>query len=323
MPLLRCAPCIFGGALLAALPAPTGARARTPQSAPFSTLSISNRTRLIVVAPHPDDELLGAGGLMQRVVSSGGALLVIYLTDGDGYPEGVQAQDHVALPTADDFRDYGKRRQHEARDALEALGLGSYSFRFLGFPDGGLCRLTTTYWSERAASFRSPFTRLDRPPRSEIVVPDTRYRGEDLTQELATLIDRFQPTAVLVPRREDQHPDHCAAWLFVADALGDVARVRPQLRIDLLTYIIHYDGWPFDVGGPQMPPPHLGGGVSGWIRLPLTDRELARKRAALKKYESQMHVMRWFLEGFARTNETFSRPAAPHVVLPVRRSPCC
>jgi len=36
-----------------------------------------------------------------------------------------------------------------------------------------------------------------------------------------------------------------------------------------------------------------------------------------------MHVMRWFLESLARSNEVFSRPAPTLVVLPTRRSPCC
>ena len=287
-------------------------------------LPISRDTRLMVVAPHPDDEILAAGGLMQRVRAAHGSIRVVYLTDGDGYPEGVEAEDHVTTPTASDYRGYGRHRRHEAREALAALKLGSYAFTFLSFPDGGLCVLMSRYWSDRKAAYRSPFTRLDRPPRSEMIVPNTEYRGEDLTQELAQVIDDFHPTMIVFPRKEDQHPDHCAAWFFVADALSDVERVRPDIHVDLLNYIIHFDGWPFQDNNPALePPPGLRGGVSGWIKLPLTKAELAAKREALKKYQTQMLVMSWFIEGFARTNELFSRPAPPHVVLPMRRSPCC
>ena len=56
-------------------------------------------TRLLVIAPHPDDEVLGAGGLMQRVHATGGAVRVVYLTDGEGYPEGVMESDHTLKPT--------------------------------------------------------------------------------------------------------------------------------------------------------------------------------------------------------------------------------
>jgi LmbE family N-acetylglucosaminyl deacetylase len=311
------------GALLTLRPDTDASVRNGPPRAAVPALSITRETRLLVIAPHPDDEMLAAAGLIQRVHAAHGAVRVVYLTDGDGYPEGVEAEDHVAAPTADDYRGYGRRRRREARDALDVLKVGDYAFTFLSFPDGGLSRLMTTYWSERRAAYRSPFTRLDRPPRSEMLVPNTEYRGEDLTQELAKVIAGFRPTTILVPRKEDQHPDHCASWFFVADALGDVQRVHPERRVDLLNYIVHFGGWPFGDEAPRLPPPPgLRGGVSGWIEFPLTPAELGAKRAALQKYESQMHVIRWFLDGFARENEIFSRPARPHVALPFRRSPC-
>src|SRR4029077_11597995 len=86
------------------------------------TLDVSPGTRLLVVAPHPDDETLGAGGLMARVHETGGRVNVVYLTDGDGYPEGVQSEGHIESPAAMDYRGYGRRRRSEARNALLALG---------------------------------------------------------------------------------------------------------------------------------------------------------------------------------------------------------
>src|SRR5437763_13071541 len=50
---------------------------------------LPDATRLMLVAPHPDDDMLGAGGLMQRVLETGGTVRVVYLTDGDGDAEGV------------------------------------------------------------------------------------------------------------------------------------------------------------------------------------------------------------------------------------------
>ena len=91
-----------------------------------------------------------------------------------------------------------------------------------------------------------------------------------------------------------------------------------------MNYIVHYNNWPFnDERAALRPPPGLRGGASGWIRLPLTPDEVRAKRAALRRYQTQMHAMRSFLESFARSNEVFSRPAAVRVVLPTKRSPCC
>ena len=136
---------------------------RQPAHTPPPTLEVPPETRLLVIAPHPDDETLAAGGLMQRVHESGGHVNVVYLTDGDGYPEGVQSEGHVESPSASDYRGYGRQRRREARDALAALGLDRASHTFLSFPDGGLCKLTRTYWSERRTAFRSPPTTTSSP----------------------------------------------------------------------------------------------------------------------------------------------------------------
>ena len=62
------------------------ARAATAHSSPSPrrTLEVPERLHLLVVAPHPDDEALGAAGLMQRVQARQGQVSVAYLTSGDG-----------------------------------------------------------------------------------------------------------------------------------------------------------------------------------------------------------------------------------------------
>lgn len=316
----------IAAALAAVPPAVSAARgALTPGAAarvPL-TFDVPAATRLLVIAPHPDDEVLSGAGLMQRVHEGRGTIRVVYLTNGEGYPEGVRVEEHHQLPTPADYRDYGRRREREARTALEALKIGDYTTTFLSFPDGGLGKLMRAYWSERRVPYRSPYTRRNRPPPSKVLIRATEFRGEDLTLELARIIGDFRPTMILAPRKEDQHVDHCAAWYFTADALSDVTRVDPEFSADLVTYIVHYYSWPFEDDGPRLdPPPNLGGGASGWLRLPLSRAEALAKSVALKRYRTQMHVMAWFLDGFARSNEIFSRPPAPRLVLPNRRAVC-
>lgn len=294
------------------------------QTAERPVLVADADTKLLVVAPHPDDETLSAGGFMQQVRVAGGQVRVVYLTDGDGYPEGVRTEDHVDSPTPADYRGYGLTRKNEARAALAELGINKSALTFLSFPDGGLPQLMRRYWSERRAAFRSPYTRMIRPPKGDIIVAATEYRGEDLTQELAQTIGDYRPSLIFVPRKEDQHGDHCAAWFFLMDALGDVERVTPDYSPTVINYIIHWYSWPFeDESSPELvPPPGLRGGASGWIKVPLTRDQTRAKRAAIRRYRTQVLMMRWFLDGFARSNEVFSRPAPSRVVLPARRNPC-
>jgi len=288
------------------------------------SLSAVADTRLVVFAPHPDDEVLAAGGLIEQVRAAGGTVRVVYITSGDSYTDSVRVEQHIGgQPTGANYRAYGHQREFEARAALRILGVGAWSLTFLGFPNDGLTRLMSTYWSERHAAYRSPYTRQRRPAQSESFIPDTEYRGEDLTQELAEIIGDFKPTIILVPRPEDQHADHCATWFFVADALGDVQRVQPRFRTDLVNYIVHYNSWAVEDEDLILKPPEdLDDGVSGWLSVPLTDREVSAKRDAVHTYKSQMAAMDWFLEGFVRRNEVFSRPPLPRVSLPIANSVC-
>lgn len=284
---------------------------------------MSSTTRLLVIAPHPDDETLGAGGLMQRVGVAGGQVRIVYLTDGDGFPEGVKVHDRITHPTAADYRGYGELRKHEAEQAIASLALGPHELTFLGFPDGGLSGLMTKYWSSRRPPFQSPYTRQHRPAASEAVTGDPHYRGEDLTQELARVFGAFRPTMIVVPRKEDQHPDHCAASYFTDDAVADVTRVEPMFHVDIVNYLVHYDDWTWVNNSETLAAPEgLDGGASGWIGWPLSTQEREHKHAALMRYESQMHVMSWFLHTFARANELFSRPAPTRTLLPLQRNPC-
>ena len=80
--------------------------------------------RVLVFAPHADDEVFGCGGLLAFHASRGDAVRVVVVTDGaGGDPAGLEA-------------DIAKTRQRESRAAGAELGVLDY--RFLGFPDGRL-----------------------------------------------------------------------------------------------------------------------------------------------------------------------------------------
>ncbi|MCU1396355.1 MAG: acetylglucosaminylphosphatidylinositol deacetylase [Ilumatobacteraceae bacterium] len=80
--------------------------------------------RLVVVSPHPDDETLGAGGLIATAVQRGLPVTVLAVTDGE------------AASPAPDLADV---RAAELAGALGTLGpAGSIEHRRLRFPDGAL-----------------------------------------------------------------------------------------------------------------------------------------------------------------------------------------
>jgi LmbE family N-acetylglucosaminyl deacetylase len=149
-------------------------------------LTISTATRLMVVAPHPDDESLAAAGLIQRVVSAGGEVRVILMTSGDAFAEGVETAEGITHPRPRDYRDYGKTREQESLAAMATL-TGSPRVSFLGFPDAGLCQIAARYLETRRA-FESPHTDRTSPLPSEQVIRGVRYRGEDIRRELERVL---------------------------------------------------------------------------------------------------------------------------------------
>lgn len=267
---------------------------------------ISGSTHLLVFSPHPDDETLGASGLIQRVLEAGGKVKVVFMTSGDGFPEGVETENHITHPTAKDYRKYGLERREESLKADAELGVRPQDIIFLGFPDGGLTYLRLKFRAHPLA-FRSPFTRESRPPLFECIIPDTNYTGLALTREVERIIVDFRPTVVATTPLEDQHPDHNATYYFIRDTLKRVNAKHPGIQPRFFTFLVHYGQWPIGQGagsGARLNPPD-GFPLNGrnWITLPLKPEEVTRKRKAILEYHSQMLVMGRFLLSFARSNE--------------------
>lgn len=91
-------------------------------------LDLADVERLLVVAAHPDDESLGAGGLLARASERGISVRVVIASDGEG--------SHPDSPTHAPER-LTEIRRREALDAAALLG-GSIEVEQLGLPDGGL-----------------------------------------------------------------------------------------------------------------------------------------------------------------------------------------
>jgi len=82
---------------------------------------------VLVVAPHPDDEVLGVGGLMTLLRGFGVPVSVLAVTDGDG--------SHPSSPTVTPER-LVELRAAERHAALGELGLDGVTVHRLGIPDG-------------------------------------------------------------------------------------------------------------------------------------------------------------------------------------------
>ena len=95
-----------------------------------------NESRVLVIAPHSDDEVVGCGGVIARHVRSGSLVDVVFMTDGrrgDGelFTSGLVKMERIRRQDA-----LIETRKREARAA--AVVLGTHALHFLGLPDGAL-----------------------------------------------------------------------------------------------------------------------------------------------------------------------------------------
>jgi len=290
---------------------------------PKKELQVPPNVRLMVFAPHPDDETLGAGGLIQRVRAAGGRVRVVFVTNGDGYVDAVKVESRKTHAQARDFIEYGQRRHDEALRAVQDIGLQTNDAIFLGFPDDGIDDLWAAHWSEDRP-YVSPYTRFARPPYKDSLSRQVEYAGSDLKGEITRTLRAFRPTWVVLPDPRDRHPDHCTTGVFVLDALRELRQEPGDWfdRTQAFTYLVHYPDYPASAAWiKEIEGAGVGGSLtagrvlnaSPWLTLPLTPAELAGKQRAIAAYQTQVQAMKPFLAQFLRGFELFGELDAKQV----------
>ncbi|HWN25240.1 MAG TPA: PIG-L family deacetylase, partial [Candidatus Sulfotelmatobacter sp.] len=152
--------------------------------------AFTSRSRLLLFAPHPDDESLACSILLQRAVRAGAVVRVIYVTNGDDNPWPQRVLERKWRLNATDRRRWGRLRRTEALAALRVLGVNGSAARFLGLPDQ---KLTAILMCDCQSA-------LDR---------------------FAAIIADWGSTDLLVPSISDTHPDHSALAVMLRLVLSE------------------------------------------------------------------------------------------------------
>lgn len=146
--------------------------------------------RTLVVAPHPDDESLGCGGMIARLAELKRATHTLFVTDG-----GASHPQSAAWPR----ERLAAQREAEAAEALARLGAGDHPRSFMRLPDAGMPGEGTSRW-------------------------------RDASRSVVDILSAFQPDLVLLPWRRDPHRDHRDSWRLVTAALAMADQRPMQLE---------------------------------------------------------------------------------------------
>ncbi|MCX8069886.1 MAG: PIG-L family deacetylase [Thermodesulfovibrionales bacterium] len=177
------------------------------QIVPYKT-SLPKGNRVLILAPHPDDETFGCGGTLLQLIEMNKSINVIFLTSGDkADPNHIANQIKHGKPH---ITDYSLMREDEAKLALNLLKITDYTF--LRYPDREL---------------------------------EKNYN--QIYKELAILIAQYRPDTIYTPSPIELNPDHRISAKIALNLQRNITNLKvvfyevtTPLRPNLLVNISQY-----------------------------------------------------------------------------------
>lgn len=258
--------------------------------------------RVLIIAPHIDDETIGAAGYAMAAAGAGASVSVVYLTAGDDNIVAAAIEDRTLWPRARDYLHEGAQRIEEGKKATLLLGISN--LYFLGYPDRGLEEMIRN--PDRIVEGRG--TRRRHVPYPQALSPGAAHTLANLLRDARRVAALTRPTILITTVEFDEHPDHRAA-ATIGRTLASEMRPSPRL----LRYLVHARGFPephrLAVHQPLLPPARFRG--HDWAFFPIDAASEEKKRRACELYTSQWAdpVVRELMEAFIRRNEVFLVPS--------------
>ncbi|WP_407570365.1 PIG-L deacetylase family protein [Deinococcus altitudinis] len=275
--------------------------ARLPATPPFYS-----GEKIMILSPHPDDETLCCGGMIEQARAAGAEVYVTFVTSGDGFEFDAALEGRQLRPGAQAFRNLALKRMNEARSATRALGIPASHLSFLGYPDGGLLHL---FLENYATPYLSPTSKLDKVGYVGAASPGNSYTGLNLERDLSAQVEAVNPDLLLVPAPQDAHPDHRTTSYLALRLMAERGQTS-RLRF----WVVHGGlEWPLPKGLHRSEPLTLPSRAMNlaWTRADLTPAQVLRKADAIRAYRSQTALLGRFMEAFERRNELLSTTPLP------------
>ena len=267
-------------------------------------LELEADDRLLVLVPHPDDDILSTAGTIQQALEKGLPVKVVFFTNGD-YNETSFAlyRKEITLDQTEALR-LGETRREEALAAQGILGVTPEQIVFLGYPDGGGLEIFERHWGE-SEPYRALLSGQDSVIYTFTQSPEAPFMGESIVADLKQVVQEFQPTKIITSHPGDVHPDHQSLPLYLQVALWGL---EEEITPKVYHFITHYGRWPHPRGyQPEHPlePPAQYDVDNRWLILPITDEQRHKKLQALQAHKTQWGSGQPYLESVVRANELF------------------
>ncbi len=275
--------------------------------------AVAVHAHTLVVAPHPDDDILTSAGVILQAVQAGEPVTVVYMTNGEN------------TRTPD-----GLLRQAEAVAGQRLLGVSEDQLIFLGYPDAFLTRILVDCPSpdDRLVT---PFNRSATYGNRGLGRKDyhayrfgasAAYNRPNLLADLEDILTSRRPENIYVTAEFDTHPDHAATYRLLRLAVSAVRAADPAYAPVIHKTIVHWDhvAWqhppwkhPMDPTGLFQEIPDLARTGLVWRRreslevppaMQSTDLAANPKYLAIAAHDSQGGI-RGYLKNYVHRDEFF------------------
>ncbi len=257
--------------------------------------------RILLLAPHQDDECLQTAGVIYQAARSGVHISVCFATNGEYVSEADAAV-----------------RAAESIGVLSSLGVQPEQIIFLGYPDTGMpygeSFLRRLYDGFSVSASRWGRTETWRPDGQDFRFTrsghHSAYTAADVLRDLTDVLELVKPDTVYVTAPGDCHGDHDALGRFTTRAV--VAMAEPPALYYYLIHADRTDTWPErDIQHFSLPPMAAGHPLLQCAaeRRPLPDGfSSAEKCELLQRYVSQVPAAyNGYLLAFAKNDELVFR----------------
>jgi len=150
--------------------------------------------KIIVFAPHPDDETFGCGGTIAKRISEGYDVLIVVMTDGRYSFLKVLGID--SDPTPEELKEI---RKEEVKRATRILGVPEENLIFVDFIDDTL--------------------------------EDNEKEAEN---KVFGILSENRPTEVFLPYKRDGHPDHRVTYRIVKSSIKKLGTPAKMYQYSIL-----------------------------------------------------------------------------------------
>ena len=137
------------------------------------------KKKIVVFAPHPDDETWGCGGTIAKKIREGYEVQIVIMTDGRYAFQSVLGID--SDPTPEELKEI---RREEVKRAVKILGVPEENMVFLDFVDGEL-----------------------------------ENHENEAVEKVVKILNENDPAEIYIPYKKDGHPDHRATYRIVKNAI--------------------------------------------------------------------------------------------------------